>query len=105
MKMTKQKYHCCKCNQSAVLHEVFFGNGIKPLAVQYLLQVPLCQYHHTKAHENKELYQVIFCDMLNIGVKPTNRALNKHKGSDVSKRYLGILQRRLMPFLLKYEVD
>ena len=36
--------------ETGTKHEIFFGRVRRSISIKYLLQVPLCQYHHAQAH-------------------------------------------------------
>lgn len=46
---------CIICGEPyACLHEVFFGKN-RQISIKHDFQVRLCNYHHIKAHANKDL--------------------------------------------------
>ncbi len=52
MKPSKQIiYRCAGCGSACnTLHEIIFGNGNRPVCVEYNIQVPLCYVCHMAAH-------------------------------------------------------
>lgn len=100
-------YNCCICGTpNAQIHEVFFGRGVRDLAIEYNLQVPLCVEHHNNgkdcAHNNKLFYQNMFCGLFGINRNACFRALDSHKHSKVSRRYLCNVKWHLRNFLNNY---
>ncbi len=102
-------YNCCICGTpEAQLHEVFFGRGVRDLSIKYNLRVPLCEIHHKSsptgadAHHRKELFQKLFCSEMEISFYACRRAIENHKHSRASKRYLNIVKNKLESFLEKY---
>ena len=102
--MATTKYHCCLCDKAGELHEVFFGNGIRKLAIDYRLQIPVCDEHHREAHTLTDFYQVCFCDLMGINFRACYKAIGMSKYSPVRQRYLERVKEYLKHFLRQYEV-
>ena len=90
MKYSKPRkiYYCQQCNiPTQTLHEVCFGNSNRKIAIEYSIQVPVCNDCHKKAHGTdkrpekgyKEKWQKTFLDWLGMDMYVTIRAFNNYR--------------------------
>ena len=79
MRYTKPRkvYSCAICGTACVtLHELIFGNGNRPIAVDNSIQAPLCTEHHRLAHTHKIEYQEKLFEWLGLDMYTAIRAFN-----------------------------
>lgn len=84
----KKLYSCVACGRpTTTKHEIFFGSAYRDLSIEYLYQVPLCDFCHANAHGRKsdasplfgkkqKAIKKYFCKLLNCDYEAKQLCFN-----------------------------